>query len=106
MEVALEQKRMARHNLLLDCKIQELPVALLSGDLTEINEVQVGPGGPGRTWRSRLCTCVFSNQFQWSWFTPSPKIPLETCRTNRILSPLFTASRCFVKPSTRLEGGH
>lgn len=47
MEVALEQKRMARHNLLLDCKIQELPVALLSGDLTEINEVQVGPGGQG-----------------------------------------------------------
>lgn len=47
VEVALEQKRMARHNLLLDCKIQELPVALLSGNLTEINEVQVGPGGPG-----------------------------------------------------------
>lgn len=41
-ETALEQKRLARHNLLLDCKIQSLPIALLSGSLNEISEVQVG----------------------------------------------------------------
>lgn len=41
VETALEQKRMARHNLLLACKIQGLPITLLSGNLNEISEVQV-----------------------------------------------------------------
>lgn len=40
-ETALEQKRMARHNLLLACKIQGLPITLLSGNLNDISEVQV-----------------------------------------------------------------
>uniref|UniRef100_A0A8C4H044 Structural maintenance of chromosomes protein n=1 Tax=Dicentrarchus labrax TaxID=13489 RepID=A0A8C4H044_DICLA len=38
-EAALEQKRMARHNLLLACKIQSLPITLLSGNLNEISEI-------------------------------------------------------------------
>lgn len=46
VESALETARLARHNLLLDCKIQELPVTLLSGDLTVISEVQVGAARP------------------------------------------------------------
>ncbi|XP_044213194.1 structural maintenance of chromosomes protein 1B isoform X1 [Thunnus albacares] len=40
-ETALEQKRLARHNLLLACKIQSLPITLLSGSLTEISEMQL-----------------------------------------------------------------
>ncbi|CAJ1056143.1 structural maintenance of chromosomes protein 1B [Xyrichtys novacula] len=40
-ESALEQKRLARHNLLLTCKIQSLPVTMLSGSLDEISEVQL-----------------------------------------------------------------
>uniref|UniRef100_A0A8D0A7S4 Structural maintenance of chromosomes protein 1B-like n=1 Tax=Sander lucioperca TaxID=283035 RepID=A0A8D0A7S4_SANLU len=40
-ETALEQKRLARHNLLLSCKIQGLPITLLSGSLNEISEVQL-----------------------------------------------------------------
>uniref|UniRef100_A0A8D3E7H2 Structural maintenance of chromosomes protein n=1 Tax=Scophthalmus maximus TaxID=52904 RepID=A0A8D3E7H2_SCOMX len=40
-ETALEQKRLARHNLLLACKIQSLPITLLSGSLDEISEVQL-----------------------------------------------------------------
>uniref|UniRef100_A0A671TSZ4 Structural maintenance of chromosomes 1B n=1 Tax=Sparus aurata TaxID=8175 RepID=A0A671TSZ4_SPAAU len=39
-ETALEQKRLARHNLLLACKIQSLPIILVSGSLNEISEVQ------------------------------------------------------------------
>uniref|UniRef100_A0A8C8DTR3 Structural maintenance of chromosomes 1B n=1 Tax=Oryzias sinensis TaxID=183150 RepID=A0A8C8DTR3_9TELE len=39
-ESALEQKRLARHNLLLGCKIKGLPIILLSGNLDEISEVQ------------------------------------------------------------------
>ena len=42
METALEQKRLARHNFLLACKIRSLPITLLSGSLNEISEVQVG----------------------------------------------------------------
>uniref|UniRef100_A0A669DUT2 Structural maintenance of chromosomes protein n=1 Tax=Oreochromis niloticus TaxID=8128 RepID=A0A669DUT2_ORENI len=38
-ETAIEQKRLARHNLLLACKIQNLPISLLSGSLNEISEV-------------------------------------------------------------------
>lgn len=44
-ETALEQKHMARHNLLLACKIQALPVTLLAGNLNEISEVQVWSAG-------------------------------------------------------------
>ncbi|XP_022611922.1 structural maintenance of chromosomes protein 1B-like [Seriola dumerili] len=40
-ETALEQKRLAKHNLLLACKIQSLPITLLSGSLNEISEVQL-----------------------------------------------------------------
>ncbi|KAL7402384.1 hypothetical protein ABVT39_014150 [Epinephelus coioides] len=40
-ETALEQKRLVRHNLLLACKIQSLPVILLSGSLDEISEVEL-----------------------------------------------------------------
>uniref|UniRef100_A0AAQ4PPT2 Structural maintenance of chromosomes protein n=1 Tax=Gasterosteus aculeatus aculeatus TaxID=481459 RepID=A0AAQ4PPT2_GASAC len=40
-ETALERKRLFRHNMLLACKIQSLPVTLLSGSLDEISEVQV-----------------------------------------------------------------
>ncbi|XP_032378601.1 structural maintenance of chromosomes protein 1B [Etheostoma spectabile] len=40
-ETALEQKRLARHNLLLACKIQGLPITLQSGSLDEISEVQL-----------------------------------------------------------------
>ncbi|XP_068579160.1 structural maintenance of chromosomes protein 1B isoform X2 [Cebidichthys violaceus] len=40
-ESALEQKRLARHNMLLACKIQGLPLTLLSGSLNEISEVQL-----------------------------------------------------------------
>ncbi|KAF6721532.1 Structural maintenance of chromosomes protein 1B [Oryzias melastigma] len=40
-ESALEQKCLARHNLLLGCKIQGLPIILLSGSLDEISEVQL-----------------------------------------------------------------
>ncbi|XP_060892004.1 structural maintenance of chromosomes protein 1B [Labrus mixtus] len=40
-ESALEQKRLTRHNLLLACKIQGLPIILLSGNLNEISQVQL-----------------------------------------------------------------
>uniref|UniRef100_A0A3B5KX13 SMC hinge domain-containing protein n=1 Tax=Xiphophorus couchianus TaxID=32473 RepID=A0A3B5KX13_9TELE len=38
-ETALEQKRMARHNMLLACKIQDLRITMLSGSLNEISEL-------------------------------------------------------------------
>ncbi|KAI9547557.1 hypothetical protein NQZ68_017110 [Dissostichus eleginoides] len=37
---ALEQKLLFRHNMLLCCKIQGLPIVLLSGNFNEISEVQ------------------------------------------------------------------
>uniref|UniRef100_A0A3Q0SHJ8 Structural maintenance of chromosomes 1B n=1 Tax=Amphilophus citrinellus TaxID=61819 RepID=A0A3Q0SHJ8_AMPCI len=40
-ETAMEQKRLAKHNLLLACKIQNLQINMLSGSLNEISEVQL-----------------------------------------------------------------
>ncbi|XP_054633264.1 structural maintenance of chromosomes protein 1B isoform X2 [Dunckerocampus dactyliophorus] len=40
-ESSLEHKRLARHNLLLACKIQGLPITMLSGNLNDISEVQL-----------------------------------------------------------------
>uniref|UniRef100_A0AAR2IIS8 Structural maintenance of chromosomes protein n=1 Tax=Pygocentrus nattereri TaxID=42514 RepID=A0AAR2IIS8_PYGNA len=40
-ETALEQQRLHKHNLLLACKIESLPLTLLSGTLDEISDVQV-----------------------------------------------------------------
>ena len=53
-ESALEQKRLARHNLLLACKIQSLPITLLSGDLNEISRMQVG-----YRETQEKCRCLF-----------------------------------------------
>uniref|UniRef100_A0A3B3ZYL8 Structural maintenance of chromosomes protein n=1 Tax=Periophthalmus magnuspinnatus TaxID=409849 RepID=A0A3B3ZYL8_9GOBI len=38
LESELEQKRLFRHNLLLSCKIQGLPIRLISGDLSHLEE--------------------------------------------------------------------
>ncbi|XP_061532831.1 structural maintenance of chromosomes protein 1B [Phycodurus eques] len=43
-ESILEQKRLTRHNLLLACKIEGLPIILLSGDLNEISQVELDEG--------------------------------------------------------------
>lgn len=66
-ETALEQKRMARHNMLLACKIQDLRITMLSGSLDEISEVQVGLLFQKLDWlrnetgiTSNLCTCRFA----------------------------------------------
>ncbi|KAM9807852.1 structural maintenance of chromosomes protein 1B [Neosynchiropus ocellatus] len=46
-ESALEQKHLARHNLLITCKVQGLPISMLSGSLDEISEMQVAAGPDG-----------------------------------------------------------
>lgn len=41
LESSLEAKRLRRHNLLLECKVQDLKVKLLFGSLDDISEVEV-----------------------------------------------------------------
>ncbi|KAL2080887.1 hypothetical protein ACEWY4_022740 [Coilia grayii] len=41
VEAALDQKRLARHNLLIDCKVQGIPILLLSGAIDDISDVQL-----------------------------------------------------------------
>ena len=41
IETLLEQHRIFKHNMLIDCKVQALPLILLSGDLGDISRVQV-----------------------------------------------------------------
>ncbi|NXK64092.1 SMC1B protein, partial [Sylvietta virens] len=42
LETSLEEKRLRRHNLLLECKVQDLKVKLLFGSLDDISEVELG----------------------------------------------------------------
>uniref|UniRef100_A0A8C4VMT2 Structural maintenance of chromosomes protein n=1 Tax=Gopherus evgoodei TaxID=1825980 RepID=A0A8C4VMT2_9SAUR len=39
IETSLEQKRLERHNMLLECKVQDLRISLLLGSLDEISEL-------------------------------------------------------------------
>lgn len=41
VESKIEQKRLERHNLLLDCKVQDLQIHLLAGSLDDIMEVEL-----------------------------------------------------------------
>ncbi|XP_075712057.1 structural maintenance of chromosomes protein 1B [Rhinoderma darwinii] len=41
IESKLEQKRLERHNLLLDCKVQDFQIILLAGSLEDIMEVEL-----------------------------------------------------------------
>ncbi|XP_057282882.1 structural maintenance of chromosomes protein 1B isoform X1 [Pezoporus wallicus] len=43
IETALEEKRLRRHNMLLECKVQDLKIKFLSGLLDDISEVELGP---------------------------------------------------------------
>ncbi|NXX26229.1 SMC1B protein, partial [Nicator chloris] len=42
LETSLEEKRLRRHNLLLECKVQDLKIKLLFGSLDDISEVELG----------------------------------------------------------------
>ncbi|XP_027558306.1 structural maintenance of chromosomes protein 1B [Neopelma chrysocephalum] len=42
LETALEEKRLKRHNLLLECKVQDLKIKLLFGTLDDISEIELG----------------------------------------------------------------
>ncbi|NXP23471.1 SMC1B protein, partial [Scytalopus superciliaris] len=42
LETALEEKRLKRHNLLLECKVHDLKIKLLFGSLDDISEVELG----------------------------------------------------------------
>uniref|UniRef100_A0A4W4H761 SMC hinge domain-containing protein n=1 Tax=Electrophorus electricus TaxID=8005 RepID=A0A4W4H761_ELEEL len=80
VEAALEHQRVCKHNLLLGCKIEGLPLTLLSGTLEDISDIQVHtdnehnyhsdtciqttqPEGPGKDeggerqlpWNSKKC---------------------------------------------------
>ncbi|XP_010289107.1 PREDICTED: structural maintenance of chromosomes protein 1B, partial [Phaethon lepturus] len=42
IETSLEEQRLRRHNMLLECKVQDLKIKLLSGSLDDISEVELG----------------------------------------------------------------
>uniref|UniRef100_A0AAQ4RSR8 SMC hinge domain-containing protein n=1 Tax=Gasterosteus aculeatus aculeatus TaxID=481459 RepID=A0AAQ4RSR8_GASAC len=79
-ETALERKRLFRHNMLLACKIQSLPVTLLSGSLDEISEVQV---------------TLFNNSLKIRKHLGHPKHLRER----------GTTSRRLLQPGARTQGG-
>ncbi|XP_053318684.1 structural maintenance of chromosomes protein 1B [Spea bombifrons] len=49
IESLLEQKKLERHNLLLDCKVQNIGVTLLAGSLDDITEIELETEGTQET---------------------------------------------------------
>ncbi|XP_021543483.1 structural maintenance of chromosomes protein 1B isoform X1 [Neomonachus schauinslandi] len=47
IQTSLEQKRLEKHNLLLDCKVQDIEIILLLGSLDDIIEVELGTEAEG-----------------------------------------------------------
>lgn len=41
LQSSLEQNRLEKHNMLLDCKVQDIEIVLLLGSLDDIIEVEV-----------------------------------------------------------------
>ncbi|NXF85328.1 SMC1B protein, partial [Eubucco bourcierii] len=54
MESSLEEKRLRRHNLLLECKVEDLKLQLLSGSLDDISEVELGTETEGTQTTSSI----------------------------------------------------
>ncbi|XP_009951601.1 PREDICTED: structural maintenance of chromosomes protein 1B, partial [Leptosomus discolor] len=54
IETSLEEKRLRRHNLLLECKVQDLKIKLLSGSLDDISEVELGTETEGTQTTSSI----------------------------------------------------
>ncbi|NXL90290.1 SMC1B protein, partial [Alectura lathami] len=47
IETSLEEKRLRRHNLLLECKVEDVKIRLLSGSFDDISEVELGTEAEG-----------------------------------------------------------
>uniref|UniRef100_A0A8C0HEU7 Structural maintenance of chromosomes protein n=1 Tax=Buteo japonicus TaxID=224669 RepID=A0A8C0HEU7_9AVES len=54
IETSLEEKRLRRHNMLLECKLQDLKIKLLSGSLDDISEVELGTETEGTQTTSSI----------------------------------------------------
>ncbi|NWI52194.1 SMC1B protein, partial [Calyptomena viridis] len=54
LETSLEDKRLKRHNLLLECKVQDLKIKLLFGSLDDITEAELGPETEGTQATSEI----------------------------------------------------
>ncbi|XP_009978457.1 PREDICTED: structural maintenance of chromosomes protein 1B [Tauraco erythrolophus] len=54
IETTLEGKRLRRHNMLLECKVQDLKIKLLSGSLDDISEIELGSETEGTQTTSSI----------------------------------------------------
>ncbi|OPJ80705.1 structural maintenance of chromosomes protein 1B [Patagioenas fasciata monilis] len=54
IETSLEEKRLRRHNMLLECKVQDLKIKLLFGSLDDISEIELGTETEGTETTSSI----------------------------------------------------
>ncbi|KAM9388097.1 structural maintenance of chromosomes protein 1B [Phaethornis superciliosus] len=54
IETSLEEKRLRRHNMLLECKVQDLKIKLMSGSLDDVSEVELGTETEGTQTTSSI----------------------------------------------------
>uniref|UniRef100_A0A7N6FF71 Structural maintenance of chromosomes protein n=1 Tax=Anabas testudineus TaxID=64144 RepID=A0A7N6FF71_ANATE len=98
-ETALEQKRLARHNLLLACKIQGLPITVLFGSLNEISEIQVGQRNT-----SRLMIVEFITKYLSSLYKLKDSVSSVEAVLHRTTAPNLKALEKMREVKDKLQG--
>ncbi|NXG71311.1 SMC1B protein, partial [Baryphthengus martii] len=73
IETSLEEKRLRRHNMLLECKVQDLKLQLLSGSLDDISEVELGTETEGTQTTSSIYEREEAIQIDYSSLTEDLK---------------------------------
>ncbi|NXW62343.1 SMC1B protein, partial [Eurystomus gularis] len=73
IETALEEKRLRRHNMLLECKVQDLKIKFLSGSVDDISEVELGTETEGTQATSSIYEREEAIQIDYSSLTEDLK---------------------------------
>ncbi|NWR72799.1 SMC1B protein, partial [Centropus unirufus] len=73
IETSLEEKRLRRHNMLLECKVQDLKVKFLSGSLDDISEIELGTETEGTETTSSIYEREEAIQIDYSYLAEDLK---------------------------------
>uniref|UniRef100_A0A6Q2YEA5 Structural maintenance of chromosomes protein n=1 Tax=Esox lucius TaxID=8010 RepID=A0A6Q2YEA5_ESOLU len=104
-EAAMEQLRLWRHNLLLGCKIQGLPITLLTGNIDDISEVQSMTESTGPTMdiyeREALMVIDYSGLGEELKDIAVEEVDAQVERLQETVSSLEVVLQCSTAPNLK-----
>uniref|UniRef100_A0A8C3Q6B9 Structural maintenance of chromosomes protein n=1 Tax=Geospiza parvula TaxID=87175 RepID=A0A8C3Q6B9_GEOPR len=92
LETSLEEMRLRRHNLLLECKVQDLKIKLLSGSLDDISEVEVLKLFTEDRYHGAALTHEFNFSFLTGLFLLHSNVPTNTQIKDKEVTLMKTAA--------------